>query len=218
MKSCVYFIKEKVKKFTPKKDKLNILYIGETKDFEMRKLNYTHPSYTNEIYNKLQSYLFVKRKDTPEIESFIQNIEFRTFSFSRLENNGYRKEVEGYLINKFSPLLNKAKKNAVFSRSYKEFKKNNKYRDSNEFSFYMGVCNNCFNSWYFDRSDIHGTEWIVNPKTRQPVKRNSYEGQKIVSRNRDKKFKTWFQKNELYHKFDSFRTNREQWLKNIKWR
>ena len=217
--NCVYFIKEKIKEFTPKKDKLNILYIGETKDFEIRKISYTQLTYANELYSKLLSYAFVKLNRDVDVNSLVKNIQFKIITSKYFKDDNYRKEVEGYFINRFNPLLNKTKRDAKFTRSYLKFKSTKIVYDANSYKAYIKDIECLFNDWYDNRNDIGDTDYVVDPRSRKPVERYSSRGREIVMRNREKKYSTWFhQTNKLNLKYDSWRTNYKKWFNDLKWR
>ena len=119
--NCVYIICEKEKKFTSKKNKCNALYVGESKNFEERKKMYIK-NHNNELHDRLWMHLFPKRKHSL-LEKVIltKHIKFRTLLSLNFQNNDYRKEVEGYLIKRLNPLLNKSKRDGKFERTFKKF-------------------------------------------------------------------------------------------------
>ena len=54
----------------------------------------------------------------------LRNIDARMLISNNLVDNDYREEMESYLIKKLNPLLNIAKRDGIFERNYKKFKKN----------------------------------------------------------------------------------------------
>ena len=210
---CVYVICEKNKIFTSSKNKCKTLYVGESKKFEERKKVYEKDcEVDNELKYKLYSYLVVKKKYKEFEKFFLENIEFRIIQSFNFNNDAYRKEVEGYIINRLNPLLNKTKRDSVFGRNFKKFEKDNiKFYDYEEF------CDDIFAEWYWNRADIGGTTRIYNRKRRQWYNRNEPYGEEAMNINYDKKYKSWFDKNKLFKKFDAWRTNYDEWEKNLKY-
>ena len=211
--NCVYIICEKEKKFTSKKNKCNALYVGESKNFEERKKMYIK-NHNNELYDKLWMLLFSKRKHSLlEKIVFTEHIKFRTIQSPNFQNDDYRKEVEGYLIKRLNPLSNQSKRDGKFERTFKKFKKS-----SLTWADYEDGLHHFFSKWYWNRTDIHGTDKIVDPRTKKLVDRDSYKGEEIEEYNYDKKFKSWYHNNKLYLKFDLWRTDFEKWRKELKFR
>jgi len=206
---CVYIICEKEKKFTNKKNKCNALYIGESKDFEKRKK--THER--NEIYERLKIELSTKIMLKPlEKNSVVKNIKYRLIKSFNFKNDDYRKEVEGYLIKRLNPLLNKSKRKGVFEKTFKKFKKSFlTWTDyENEYKEY-------FFEWYDDRTDIGNTETIYHCRKRKWFSRYSSLGQEAIEINSEKKFKNWKWKNKLHLKFDLWRTDKKKWKEELKY-
>ena len=212
---CVYIIREKLKKFTTSKNKCATVYVGETTDFSKRKQKYVCSRNGNELLNKLYLRMFRKRREDEVNYSYIENnIDFKILKNKKFEDDGYRKEFEGYLINKLNPLLNTAKKDAVFTRSYCDFKKKEQDLD---YMDYLVECRELFDDWYNKRTKLN---WespdIYSIKEDDFVPRDSYLGREAVNHNRDRSYRTWYFRNEIYSKFDSWRTNYDKWKSNLK--
>ena len=75
-----------------------------------------------------------------------------------------------------------------------------------------------FGEWYWNRTDIHGTDKIVDPRTRKLVDRDSFKGEEIEEYNYNKKFKSWKELNKVNINFDKWRTNFEKWRKDLRFR
>ena len=210
---CVYVICEKEKKFTSKKNKCNALYVGESKNFEERKKVYIK-NHGNELRRRLWMHLFPKRGHVLlEEVVLIEHIKFRTLLSPNFKNNKYLDEVEGYLIKRINPLLNKSKREGKFERTFKKFEISSLTWDDYKDDY------NCeFGNWYWDRIDIGGTETIFHPKKRTFVPRNSLSGREAENINYDKKFKSWHYDNKIYLKFDLWRTDFKKWRKELKFR
>ena len=219
---CIYVFCEKKQELTKRKHKCRTLYVGETVDFKKRMDIYLRKDESkpvcfssNDLLAKLNNYLF--RINKPLLSSVPFNkIEKRLYTFPKLKDDDYRKEVEGYLINRLNPLLNRTKKEGKFELNYKKFK-----NIKNELTFedYEEDCRESFSYWYQNRRDIGGTETIYNVKLRKQVNRYSWLGEQAMERNFDKKYNTWFWKtNELQFKFDLWKTNYDKWLNNLKYR
>tara|TARA_Y100001963_G_C6606494_1_gene364995 strand:+ start:87 stop:731 length:645 start_codon:yes stop_codon:yes gene_type:complete len=214
MNECVYVICEKEKKFTNSKNKCNTLYVGESKNFKERKKVYMLENKNNELKSKLWNKLFVKGKeDLLNTVKFTEHIVFRTVSSCNFKDEGFRKEFEGYLINRLNPLLNKAKKEAKFKRTFKNYKRT--YLD---WSNYQDDLDHFFSEWYWNRTDIHGTDKIMDPRTRKFVDRDSFKGEEIEEYNYNKKFESWKELNKVNINFDKWRTNFEKWRKDLRFR
>jgi len=220
---CVYIICEKEQEYTTKKHKCKTLYIGETTDFQKRMSIYSKEdrsrpliSSSNEFLRKLNQYLW--RIDKPLLSSVPFNkLNIRTLAFPNLKDDAYRKEVEGYLITRLNPPLNRAKKEGKFELNYKKFKKLETIVTYEE---YKEDCRDTFREWYFDRTDLNwDSEKIHSSKLGRMVYRNSWEGERTVERNLDKKYDTWFQDiNKLYLKYDLWRTDYDKWLEDLRYR
>ena len=211
--NCVYIICEKEKKFTSKKNKCNALYVGESKNFEERKKMYIK-NHNNELHDRLWMHLFPKRKHSL-LEKIIltKHIKFRTLLSLNFQNNDYRKEVEGYLIKRLNPLLNKSKRDGKFERTFKKFE-----ISSLTWTDYEDDYTEHFFEWYNDRTDIGDTDTIYHCKKREWFPRDSWLGQEAIEINSSKKFSSWKWKNELHLKFDLWRTDFEKWRKELKFR
>jgi hypothetical protein len=211
---CVYVICEKEKtiiKFTSKKNKCNALYVGESKNFEERKNAYIRKD-DNELHYRLWKYLFPKSKEYLLKKIVLtEHIKFRLIQSPNFQNDDYRKEVEGYFIERLSPLLNKSKREGKFERTFKKFKK-----ASVTWEDYVDSYVYHFDEWYENRTDIGGTETIFHCKQREYVPRNSFLGRDAEKINYSKKFSSWKWKNELHLKFDLWRTDEEEWRKDLK--
>ena len=221
---CVYIICEKEQEYTTKKHKCKTLYVGETTDFQKRMSTYSkedksksliHSS--NEFLRKLNQYLF--RIDKPLLANVPFNkLNRRILNFPNLKDDSYRKEVEGYLIVRLNPPLNQAKKEGKFELNYKKFKELEN-KNNNSYANYKDECLENFGHWYWDRTDIGGTETIYSSKLRIYVDRHSWQGGEVVHRNFDKKYNTWFWKtNELQFKYDLWRTDYDKWLEDLRYR
>ena len=211
---CVYVICEKEKtiiKFTSKKNKCNALYVGESKNFEERKKAYIRKD-DNELRNRLWRYLFPKEKEYLLKKIVLtEHIKFRTIQSPNFQNDDYRKEVEGYLIERLSPLLNKSKREGRFERTFRKFEKS-----SLTWTDYEDDYTEHFFEWYEDRTDIGDTDTIYHCKKRDWFLRDSELGEEAREINRSKKFSSWKWKNELHLKFDLWRTDDEKWRKDLK--
>ena len=124
---CVYVFCEKKQELTKRKHKCSTLYVGETVDFKkwmgiyLRKDESKPIFSSNDLLAKFNTYLFRIKK--PLLSSVPFNkIEKRLYTFPKLKDDDYRKEVEGYLINRLNPLLNRTKKEGKFELNYKKFK------------------------------------------------------------------------------------------------
>jgi len=218
---CIYVFCEKKQELTKRKHKCSTLYVGETVDFKKRMDIYLRKDESKSIFSsndllaKFNKYLFRIKK--PLLSSVPFNkIEKRLYTFPKLKDDDYRKEVEGYLINRLNPLLNRTKKEGKFELNYKKFK-----NIKNELTFedYREDCHESFSDWYWNREDIGETETIYSVKLRRYVNRDSLLGEKAMERNFDKKYNTWFWKtNELQFQFDLWKTNYDKWLKNLRYR
>ena len=218
---CIYVFCEKKQELTKRKHKCSTLYVGETVDFKKRMDIYLRKDESKSIFSsndllaKFNKYLFRIKK--PLLSSVPFNkIEKRLYTFPKLKDDDYRKEVEGYLINRLNPLLNRTKKEGKFELNYKKFK-----NIKNELTFedYREDCHESFSNWYWNREDIGETETIYSVKLRRYVNRDSLLGEKAMERNFDKKYNTWFWKtNELQFQFDLWKTNYDKWLKNLRYR
>ncbi len=222
IKHCVYVFCEIKQEYTTKKHKCKTLYVGETTDFQKRMSTYSKEdksrpmlSSSNELLRKLNQYLF--RINKPLLSSVPFNkLNIRTLNFPNLKDDAYRKEVEGYLITRLNPPLNKAKREGKFELNYKKFKN---IETEVTYVDYREDCHDTFREWYFDRTDLDwGTEKIYSSKLRTFVYRDSLAGENAVERNLDKKYKTWFWENELQFKYDLWRTDYSKWLNNLKYR
>ena len=112
-----YIICEKRKVFTKVKNKVNCLYVGETENFAARRKNYRDFSKpNNEIVSKLIK-KFPKMNREQIINRLKNNIAVKRLNFKSLQHQGYRKHMEGYLIQRLNPLLNTSKTN---SSNYKD--------------------------------------------------------------------------------------------------
>ena len=211
--NCVYIICEKEKKFTSKKNKCNALYVGESKNFEERKKMYIK-NHNNELHDRLWMHLFPKRKHSL-LEKIIltKHIKFRTLLSLNFQNNDYRKEVEGYLIKRLNPLLNKSKRDCKFERTFKKFEISSLTWDD-----YTDDCDYEFGDWYWNRDDIGGTEKLFHRKKRRWVFRSSFAGRDAEKFNYDKKFKSWYYDNKIHLRFDLWRTDFEKWREELKFR
>jgi hypothetical protein len=211
---CVYVICEKEKtsiKLTSKKNKCNALYVGESKNFEERKKAYIRKD-NNELRYKLWKYLFPKSKHSL-LEKIVltEHIKFRTIQSPNFQNDDYRKEVEGYLIERLSPLLNKSKREGKFERTFKKFEISSLTWDD-----YKNDYDEVFWNWYWHRTDIGDTETIFHCKLRRYVPRDSDLGEEAENINYSKKHNSWKWKNELHLKFDLWRTDGGEWRKGLK--
>ena len=211
--NCVYIICEKEKKFTSKKNKCNALYVGESKNFEERKKMYIK-NHNNELHDKLWMHLFPKRKHSL-LEKIVltEHIKFRTIQSPNFQNDDYRKEVEGYLIERLNPLLNKSKRKGKFERTFKKFEISSLTWDD-----YTDDCDYEFGDWYWNRDDIGGTEKLFHRKKRRWVFRSSFAGRDAEKFNYDKKFKSWYYDNKIHLRFDLWRTDFEKWREELKFR
>jgi hypothetical protein len=223
IKHCVYVFCEIKQEYTTKKHKCKTLYVGETTDFQKRMSTYSKEdksrpmlSSSNELLRKFNQYLFIRKK--PLLSSIPFNkLNIRTLNFPNLKDDAYRKEVEGYLITRLNPPLNRAKREGKFELNYRKFKN---IKTEVTYVDYQEDCHNTFRTWYFGRTDLNWeTEIIYSSKLGTYVDRNSWAGEHAVERNLDKKYNTWFWKtNELQFKYDLWRTNRKKWFKDLRYR
>ena len=100
---CIYVFCEKKQALTKRKHKCSTLYVGETVDFKKRMDIYLRKDESKSIFSsndllaKFNNYLFRIKK--PLLSSVPFNkIEKRLYTFPKLKDDDYRKEVEGYLI------------------------------------------------------------------------------------------------------------------------
>ena len=107
-----YIICEKKKVFTKVRNKVNCLYVGETENFAARRKNYRDFSKpNNEIVIKLIK-KFPKMNREQIINKLKNNIAVKRLNFKSLQHQGYRRHIEGYLIQRLNPLLNTSKTNS----------------------------------------------------------------------------------------------------------
>jgi len=215
-KHCVYVLCEKKEQFTTHKNKCRSLYIGQTKDWFQRSQKYQNIKLkNNEIIRKLAKHFKNKIPDMIK-KADLRNIDARMLISNNLVDNDYREEIESYLIKKLNPLLNIAKRDGIFERNYKKFKKN---YSITTFEKYREDCEHYFSEWYFSRKDIGGTETIFHPIKKIYVDRSSLSGEEAEDIQYNRKYKNWFWKtNELQHRYELWRTNQEKWEKELKFR
>ena len=107
-----YAICEIEKVFTKIKNKADCLYIGETENFAARRKNYKDFSKpNNEIVNKLVK-KFPKMTRERIASKLKNNVKVKRLRFKSLHHVGYRRHIEGYLIQRLNPLLNTSKTNS----------------------------------------------------------------------------------------------------------
>ncbi len=120
-----YVVVEKKKVFSKNKRKPFCLYVGETENFAARRKNYrdfNKPN--NELVNKLFK-KFPKMTREKIVVKLKNNIKVKRLRFKCLQNVGYRKYFEGYLINLFKPIINTSKTSGDYSeRSFLKWMKN----------------------------------------------------------------------------------------------
>ena len=215
-KHCVYVLCEEKEQFTTHKNKCKSLYIGQTKDWSQRHQKYQNIKLkNNEIIRKLAKHFKIKIPDMSK-KADLRNIKVRMLISNNLVDNDYREEMESYLIKKLNPLLNIAKRDGIFERNYKKFKKN---YSITTFEKYREDCEHYFSEWYFSRKDIGGTETIFHPIKKIYVDRSSLSGEEAEDIQYNRKYKNWFWKtNELQHRYELWRTNQEKWEKELKFR
>jgi|TARA_Y100000310_G_C20328621_1_gene644178 hypothetical protein len=215
-KYCVYIIGEYKKQFTTNKNKCNSLYAGQTRDWNQRIQKYQNPNpLKNELIKKLSKHLKMKKTDT--IQRFDnKNIYIKQLISKNFVDNNYREEVEGYIIKRLNPLLNLAKRDGIFERNYKKFKEN---RPIVTYEIYKEDCEEYFGDWYRAREDIGGTERIYHPIKRMYVDRDSYAGEDAEYIQFERKRNKWFwDTNKLQFKYELWRTNKEKWKKELRFR
>ena len=213
---CAYILCESKPIFTTKKNTGSTLYVGTTAGWNQRIQKYQNPNpKSNELITKMRKHL--KTKKAEMITQFdMMNVTFRIFKSKHFIDRQYREEVEGYFIKRFNPLLNIAKRDGIFERNYKKFKKN---RPVTTFETYKENCEEYFWEWYWARKDIGNTETIFHPKKRMFVDRDSYIGEEAENIQFDKKQRSWFwETNKLQHKYELWRTNKTKWEKELKFR
>ena len=215
-KHCVYVLCEEKEQFTKHKNKCKSLYIGQTKDWSQRHQKYQNIKLkNNEIIKKLAKHFKIKISDMSK-KADLRNIKVRMLISNNLVDNDYREEIESYLIKKLNPLLNIAKRDGIFERNYKKFKKN---YSITTFETYKVDCGEYFWNWYWAREDIGGTKTIFHPEKRRFVERHSSLGEEAEHIQFDKKERHWFwETNKLQHKYELWRTNRTKWEKELKFR
>jgi hypothetical protein len=109
-----YAICEIKRVFTTPRNKANCLYLGETENFTARKKVYkdfSNPK--NEIVNKLTK-KFPKLTREKIISRLKNNLKVKRLKFKSLRHEGYRRHIEGYLIQRIRPLLNTAKSKGTY--------------------------------------------------------------------------------------------------------
>ena len=214
--SCAYILCESRPIFTTKKNKGNSLYVGTTADWNQRVQKYQNPNpKSNELITKMRKHLKIKKVDV--IKQFdVMNITFRVIKSKNFIDHQYREEVESYLIKRLNPLLNLAKRDGIFEKNYKKFKKN---RPTTNFEVYKEDCEEYFRNWYWSREDIGGTETIYHPTKRILVNRNSLRGEDAEEIQFQRKHRTWFWNTyKLQFKYELWRTNKIKWEKELKFR
>ena len=109
-----YAICEIKRTFTTARNKASCLYLGETENFTARKKVYkdfSNPK--NEIINKLTK-KFPKLTREKIISKLKNNLKVKRLKFKSLRHEGYRRHVEGYLIQRIRPLLNTSKSKGTY--------------------------------------------------------------------------------------------------------
>jgi len=215
-KHCVYVLCEEKEQFTTHKNKCRSLYVGQTKDWHQRHQKYQNINLkNNEIIKKLAKHFKIRKIDMIK-KSELRNIKIRILISNNFVDNDYREETESYLIKRLNPLLNVAKRDGIFERNYKKFKKNHSITT---FETYKEYCEEYFWEWYWSRDDIGGTKTIYHPIKRMYVNRSSCFGEEAEDIQFNRKYQTWFwETNKLQHTYELWRTNKEKWEKELKFR
>ena len=218
-KYCVYVLCEEKEQFTTHKNKCRSLYVGQTKDWYQRQQKYQNINLkNNELIKKLAKHSKIRKVDMIE-KSDLRNIKAKILISNNFIDNDYREEVESYIIKRLNPLLNLAKRDGIFERNYKKFALKKESKPKITFETYKEDCEGYFGDWYWSRDDIGGTETIYHPIERRQVQRSSDAGEEAENIQFDRKHRTWFWDTyKLQFKYELWRTNREKWKKELKFR
>ena len=207
--SAVYIICEINKIFTKKQNKCNALYVGESQSLAKRFTIYQDLTKNN---NELVNKLITKTSKTREqiIEKLNKNIRVRKLiNFKNLKNENYRREIEGYLINRLNPLLNTSKKGGYYKRSFFNQKDIKKTIVNENFDDYKED----LKMFFFDsiyKTNNPDSENIFHVEERKFVKRKSTLGEEAEEIQVQRSFNSWFKKKNLMTKFEYWRTNPEK--------
>lgn len=207
--SAVYIICEINKVFTKKQNKCNSLYVGESQSLAKRFSVYQDLTKNN---NELVNKLMLKTSKTREqiIEKLNKNIRVRKLiNFKSLSNENFRKEIEGYLINRLNPLLNTSKRGGYYKRSFFNKEDVKKTIITEDFDDYKEDLKMFFFDSIYETNNPD-SENIFHVEERRFVKRKSTLGEEAEEIQIQRSFNSWFKKENLMTKFEYWRTNPEK--------
>jgi hypothetical protein len=212
--SAVYIICEINKVFTKKQNKCNSLYVGESQSLAKRFSVYQDLTKNN---NELVNKLMLKTSKTREqiIEKLNKNIRVRKLiNFKSLSNENFRREIEGYLINRLNPLLNTSKRGGYYKRSFFNKEDVKKTIITEDFDDYKEDLKMFFFDSIYETNNPD-SENIFHVEERRFVKRKSTLGEEAEEIQIQRSFNSWFKKENLMTKFEYWRTNPEKFYEEL---